>query len=517
MRLLERDDLGGLRLTGDLPNDKTPPYAILSHVWGPDEVTFRDLTDETGKNKVGYAKLQFCGDQAWKDGLKHFWVDTCCIDKTNSTELQTAINSMFRWYRDSTKCYVYFDDISLSDAEVDDKQGWDPFFRAHKWFTRGWTLQELIAPTSVEFYTKEGRYLGDKRSLEEQIHEITGIAISALRGGDLSQFDIDERFSWAEPRQTTYEEDWAYSLLGIFGIFMPLIYGEGKLHAIRRLKQEIANSSRSDTAQTTPERRTVLNWITQLEYGRQQSDSISRRQPGTGKWLLQSPEFKTWVEQEKQTLFCHGIPGTGKTILAATVVDHLSNQFNDGKVGIGYIYFNFRRQHEQNVRNQVASLLRQLTQSWPAPSLPSDALCLYNKHEERGTRPSLNELSQTLQLVAHSYSRVFIVIDALDEFQSPASRAAFLTELFALQAACGANILATSRALPDIVSHFDESTRLEIRASGEDVQRLVDGFIPRLPAFVARTPTLIDDIKAGITKAADGRYVTLGVRLVPSR
>ena len=120
MRLLERDDLGGLRLTADLPNDKTPPYAILSHVWGPDEVTFKDLAETNVIDKAGYAKLQFCGDQAWKDGLKHFWIDTCCIDKTNSTELQTAINSMFRWYRDSAKCYVYLDDISVSDAEADD-------------------------------------------------------------------------------------------------------------------------------------------------------------------------------------------------------------------------------------------------------------------------------------------------------------------------------------------------------------------------------------------------------------
>jgi len=163
MRLLERDDLGGLRLTADLPNDKTPPYAILSHVWGPDEVAFKDLAETNVIDKAGYAKLQFCGDQAWKDGLKHFWIDTCCIDKTNSTELQTAINSMFRWYRDSAKCYVYLDDISVSDAEADDTQSWVPLFRAHKWFTRGWTLQELIAPTTVQFYTREGRRLGDKR------------------------------------------------------------------------------------------------------------------------------------------------------------------------------------------------------------------------------------------------------------------------------------------------------------------------------------------------------------------
>ncbi len=116
-------------------------------------------------------------------------------------------------------------------------------FRTSRWFTRGWTLQELLAPASVEFFTTDGQRLGDKRSLEQHIHEITGIAVPALRGSALAQFDIEERFKWAEDyRQTTHEEDWAYCLPGIFGIFMPLIYGEGKGHAVRRLKKEIAEA-----------------------------------------------------------------------------------------------------------------------------------------------------------------------------------------------------------------------------------------------------------------------------------
>ena len=152
---------------------------------------------------------------------------------------------MFRWYQDASRCYVYLPHISASGPGVDGQQdelAWESAFRASKWFTRGWTLQELLAPVSVEFFTKEGRRLGDKRSLEQQIHEVTGIAVPALRGQPLSQFDIEQRFQWAERRQTTREEDWAYSLLGVFGIFMPLIYGEGKEHAVRRLKKEIAEA-----------------------------------------------------------------------------------------------------------------------------------------------------------------------------------------------------------------------------------------------------------------------------------
>lgn len=128
---------------------------------------------------------------------------------------------------------------------------WELEFRNSEWFLRGWTLQELLAPQIVEFYSREHRRLGDKASLSHQIHEITGIQIQALQGDDLSQFRVDERFQWAESRQTTRQEDWAYCLLGIFGVSMPLIYGEGRSRALERLKKEInevSNSKNPDTS-----------------------------------------------------------------------------------------------------------------------------------------------------------------------------------------------------------------------------------------------------------------------------
>jgi hypothetical protein len=248
MRLLECND-GKLKLTKDLVRD-IPKYAILSHTWGADadEVTFKDLADGTEEEKIGYEKLKFCAEQTRRDGLQYFWMDTCCIDKSNNSELSTAINSMFRWYQNATRCYVYLTvDTSVTSHQQHGLE-WESAFRKHRWFTRGWTLQELLAPASVEFFAQDGQRLGDKRSLEQQIHEITGIAIPALRGSDLSQFDIDERFRWAETRKTTHEEDWAYCLLGIFGIFMPLIYGEGKASAVRRLRREIADAMSRDDA-----------------------------------------------------------------------------------------------------------------------------------------------------------------------------------------------------------------------------------------------------------------------------
>jgi len=245
MRLLELKSDGEFS-PREFVGDNIPPYAILSHTWGKDdeEVTFKDLVDCTGKSKAGYAKIQFCGHQIACDGLQYFWVDTCCIDKSSSAEITEAINSMFRWYCEAYRCYVYLSDVSINASNENDQSSqftWESAFRKSRWFTRGWTLQELIAPASVEFFSLEGRRLGDKKSLERQVHEITGIAIQALRGEPLSNFSVNERMSWATKRKTKRKEDEAYCLLGIFDIHMPLIYGEGK-KAFSRLSEEIDKS-----------------------------------------------------------------------------------------------------------------------------------------------------------------------------------------------------------------------------------------------------------------------------------
>jgi hypothetical protein len=250
MRLLKLEDNGEFSLTPNIINPTTP-YAILSHTWGDDteEVSFKDLNDGLAKTKKhGYQKLRFCGEQAGRHELQHFWVDTCCIDKSSSAELQEAINSMFRWYRDAAKCYVYLSDVSTKKRKASDEvfeQSWESAFRLSRWFTRGWTLQELLAPgpVSVEFFSREGDRLGDKGTLERQIHEITGIPISALQGTPLSQFNTNDRLLWAEKRQTTREEDKAYSLFGIFDIQIPLLYGEGRDKAFKRLREEIDKPS----------------------------------------------------------------------------------------------------------------------------------------------------------------------------------------------------------------------------------------------------------------------------------
>ena len=248
MRLLELRNHSEFSLTKDLI-DNIPPYAILSHTWGADteEVSFKDLISSTGESKSGYKKIQFCGEQARRDELQYFWVDTCCIDKSNSTELAEAINSMFRWYCIAAKCYVYLSDVSRPAFNAVNQLPWESAFRKSRWFTRGWTLQELIAPASVEFFSRDWEQLGNKTSLERHIHEITGIPVKALKGSLLSDFSIVERMSWARRRQTTREEDEAYSLLGIFNVNIPLIYGEGREKALKRLREEIDKASKGNS------------------------------------------------------------------------------------------------------------------------------------------------------------------------------------------------------------------------------------------------------------------------------
>lgn len=273
MRLLLRSNTGEFGLTKEFVGDDiTPPYAILSHTWREgEEVTFKDLIEGTGQEKAGYEKIRFCGQQAERDGLQHFWLDTCCIDKSSSAELSEAINSMFRWYHDAAKCYVYLSDVSVGisiGSDLSSQRTWKPAFRNSRWFTRGWTLQELIAPTSVEFFSADGERLGDKVSLVEEIHGITGICVQALQGRPLSEFSVDERMSWAERRETKRGEDAAYCLLGIFNIHIPPIYGEGRRQALNRLKKEIKgdNSTKLPIAKGAPFDSHTEDHISSCEY-----------------------------------------------------------------------------------------------------------------------------------------------------------------------------------------------------------------------------------------------------------
>ncbi|KAI8673531.1 HET domain-containing protein [Fusarium keratoplasticum] len=271
MRLL---DASSYELT-EFPGNNIPPYVILSHTWGEEEVLFPDIQNKTAQSKKGFNKLVSCCQKAAEDGFKWVWIDTCCIDKSSSVELSEAINSMYQWYRDSTICYAYLEDVTevFPNPDTDSKH-----FTESRWFTRGWTLQELIAPRTVEFYTLAWAEIGTKRSLAAQIAIVTGITSRILCGEDVSTCIVAERMSWASQRQTTRREDMAYCLMGLFQINMPLLYGEGD-KAFVRLQEEILRQE---------EDYSILAWTPQGIYGHW--DSMGCLAPSPSQFATMIPE-----------------------------------------------------------------------------------------------------------------------------------------------------------------------------------------------------------------------------------
>lgn len=212
-----------------------PFYAILSHTWGDDEIAFQDIGAAGVEQRTGYAKVDKTCELAAEHGLDYAWIDTCCIDKSSSAELSEAINSMYRWYKESTVCYAYLSDVY---ADRSNPYAVSAELPNSRYFTRGWTLQEVIAPSVVIFYNAGWREIGNKSLLRLDLMSVTGISTKFLLGADLQSASVAQRMSWASRRVTTRLEDRAYCLLGIFGVNMPLLYGEGE-RAFARLQEEI--------------------------------------------------------------------------------------------------------------------------------------------------------------------------------------------------------------------------------------------------------------------------------------
>ncbi|KAI0023631.1 heterokaryon incompatibility protein-domain-containing protein [Xylariomycetidae sp. FL0641] len=234
---------------------RIPPYATLSHTWGEDEIVYEDVAEPTRSRKYmirSWGKRSGAQTRNWKDrpgalkilrsaaqastlGYDYIWIDTCCIDKRSSAELSEAINSMFNWYQQSEVCLAYLSDvIHLSEIPV------------ARWFTRGWTLQELLAPPNVRFYNTNWEYMGSRGSLADTISNITTIPFTILTSKFPRRWvlaaSVAERMTWAAIRSTTRAEDIAYCLMGIFDVNMPLLYGEGQ-KAFKRLQEEILKTS----------------------------------------------------------------------------------------------------------------------------------------------------------------------------------------------------------------------------------------------------------------------------------
>ena len=395
-------------------DDHIPRYAVLSHTWGADgeEVTFKDLMEGTGKNKAGYKKIEFCRNQATSDGVQHFWVDTCCIDKSSSTELSEAINSMFRWYKNASKCYVYLSDVSTSGHATDVQTSpttWEADFRRSRWFSRGWTLQELIAPPSVEFFSREGVRLGSKESLEQCIHEITGVPIRALRKESLEGFGVEERLSWAKHRKTKRPEDEGYSLLGIFDIQMPLLYGEGREKALVRLRKEI---DASDYQQLK-----TISHIGDAPYNSYENQRHRLCLVDTRVDLLQQITDWATSNSSQYIYWLKGRAGTGKSTVALTIAKSLDRQ------GVSLASFFFKRGGGDLARSRkvISTIAFQLAiRSRLLASFICGAL---REYPDLGDSASLSQqydklLLRPLQRARQSAPQLpsfIVVLDALDE------------------------------------------------------------------------------------------------------
>lgn len=260
-------------------------YVILSHTWGEEEINFQEMQAQLPsiQEKAGFRKIKKTCEVAYERGYHYAWVDTCCIDKTSSAALAEAINSMFNWYKESSMCFTFLSDLVTNGTFQYKESETIHFMRQCRWFTRGWTLQELIAPEELEFYDRDWQFRGTKKTLRKGLSNITGIDVDVLVDSELlPTIPVGRRMSWAAGRRTTRVEDTAYCLFGIFGVNMPMIYGEGKM-AFLRLQDEIAKETNDLT---------LFAWTSQDESGtdRRPIHQSHHRNKGIRGILAQSPD-----------------------------------------------------------------------------------------------------------------------------------------------------------------------------------------------------------------------------------
>ncbi|RYN44069.1 Vegetative incompatibility protein [Alternaria arborescens] len=478
MRLLRYEDDGRLTITS-FDDGAIPPYAILSHTWGADaeEVTFADLARGGGKHKPGYKKIRLCGKQAQRDRLQYFWVDTCCIDKSDKAELSLAIRSMFRWYQNATKCYVYLSDLSTKNKEAGDLSTeftWEPAFRSSRWFTRGWTLQELLAPSVVEFFSQEWERLGDKISLNSLINKTTGIPHQVLEEGTFSQFDVNERLRWKGDRKTKLREDMAYSMSGICDADIAPVYGEGEEEAFRRLHDEI---------------RKLKDCLRDLRSSDPRDDKKRIEDTKGGlladsyRWVLDNPAFQQWQQDpHSRLLWVKGDPGKGKTMLLCGIINELQSSMPQSAL-LSYFFCQATDARINSATAVLRGLLHMLVTQ--QPSLASH---VRKKHDHAGK--ALFEDANAWVVLAEIFEAVlqdpslrmtYLVVDALDECVTDLPK---LLEFVAKQSSASSRVkwIVSSRNWPDIEAQLERAghkVKLSLELNAQSIAAAVDVFIQR--------------------------------------
>jgi len=493
---------------------KRPKYVIASHRWFDDaEATFKDVRKGQNTKKRGYAKIEAFA-QYIKDNIpsvKWLWIDTCCINKDSAAELSEAINSMFEWYRDAELCLAY-----LADVETPEDQS---AFGKSEWFTRGWTLQELLAPQAVVFMTKEWQVIGHKgrpvcgdcplfagSDLVEKIARVTGIPEPVLQDYNVSLgLSVEERLMWMEGRETTRPEDKSYALYGILGVTLGANYGEKYEGARQRLLTAIHQRD-NFAAQQAEHYRRITDWLSPPDPWTNHESARQRHEPQTGTWLIQHNQYLEWKLGSCRALWVYGKAGCGKTILCFTAIEDIRAYCQHApNTGHAIFYFSFSDNRKQTYQNLVVSLVVQLGKIGPGRSMLHQA---YEMAERR--QPGLDELQKILLVSIASYDKIFLHLDALDECpEEEGARQKVLDGVqMLLERAPNVRMLITSRDVPD-ARYFMEKLGANILSIGAqtvnaDIEKYVSKELSRdhrLSQLDQATRTFIEDTLA---QKADG-------------
>lgn len=486
-------------------NDKPFPYVIASHRWLSDEATFRDVRDQQNTDSQGYQKIKAFAEyiQGTMPHIKWMWIDTCCIDKDSAAELSDAINSMFRWYRNAELCIAY-----LADVE----SGYPGNFEKSVWFGRGWTLQELLAPRTVLFVTKEWQVIGQKgipitderrcsvdMDLGKTITRITGIPEEVLHDYEASHsLTAVDKLDWMEHRETTRPEDMSYALYGILGVTIGANYGEGHGGARQRLMVAIHQQDQI-TVHKAEEYRKMTDWLSSPDPWSNHESARQQHEPQTGTWLLRDTRYLGWKSGSIRTLWAHGKAGCGKTVLCSTAIEDTRTYCQNAAKNSGHaiFYFSFSDTHKQTHQSLVTSLAVQLCWKEPGQSMLRQA---YEKPER--SRPSLDELQRILVSSVASYDEVFLHIDALDECpENDGVRESVLTGIEELlDQTPNVRMLVTSRDAPDIRCSMEKlganPLSIAARTVDADIKKYVSTQLSHghtLSRLAPATKTLIED------------------------
>lgn len=451
MRLL---DIDSLEFT-EFRDRERPSYAIASHRWQEEEVTYQEVRGGYNKHKKGYKKVAAFARYLQESvrSVKWLWIDTCCINKDSTAELSEAINLMFDWYRNAEVCLAYLVDVNSAEVRT--------AFTKSEWFERGWTLQELLAPKTVVFLTESWQVIGNKGAffhkysgslvgpgLENNVAARTGIMKEVLHDYDKSlSLAADTRLKWMEGRETSREEDMSYALYGIFNVALGANYGEGFKRARQNLLAAIYQQDDRGVQQATQFRR-ITDWLSPPDPWTNHETARQRHEDQTGSWLLQSEQYQKWKMGLVRNLWLYGKAGCGKTILCSTVIEDIRTQCDQGaNTGYAVFYFSFSDNHKQWVWDFVLSLAVQLGWKEPGLSMLQQAYKRPNR-----SLPGLGDLENILLASVKSYDELFLIADALDECPEGGDIRQKVLEFLARlsQQAPNLQILATSREVADV-------------------------------------------------------------------